>query len=393
MGAVLEKNHEPLLVMEYMDHGSLRDLLQNETMVIDGEMLLPILRDISQGVRFLHSSEPQIIHSDLKASNILVDNRYRAKVADFGLSQKRKAGAAGTPFWLAPEVLRRETGNTTQSDSYAFGIMLYEIYSRKEPYAGEDPVKVVEDVADVNVCKRPPVPPACPPKAAQLMEECLHSDPLKRPTFEELDLQLKRLDVPLMEPLGLKASENRSDALLEEVFPKHVAKALRAGRKVEPLQRDMVTVFFSDIENYTEISSSLTPMKVADLLRRLYTSLDDLTKQFGVKKIETIGDAYMATSNLTEDQDKDHVKRIAEFALAAIEAASSTLIDTDNPERGCLNLRCGFSSGPVVADVVGSLNPRVRYESTFPAYGRVSLTCSHAIDFDFIDSGVCLAML
>jgi guanylate cyclase, other len=63
-----------------MDHGSLYDLLHNETIVIEGELLLPILRDVSQGVRFLHSANPQVIHGDLKAQNILVDNRFRAKV-------------------------------------------------------------------------------------------------------------------------------------------------------------------------------------------------------------------------------------------------------------------------------------------------------------------------
>jgi Protein kinase domain len=120
MGAVIDRGEEPMLIMEasrrkkkvtavwhmcftyfmyrdtmiytltltyaffackqYMDHGSLYDLLHNETIVIEGELLLPILRDVSQGVRFLHSANPQVIHGDLKAQNILVDNRFRAKV-------------------------------------------------------------------------------------------------------------------------------------------------------------------------------------------------------------------------------------------------------------------------------------------------------------------------
>lgn len=69
----------------------------------------------------------------------------------------------------------------------------------------------------------------------------------------------------------------------------------------------------------------------------------------------------MAVTNLTEDQSLDHAKRIAEFAFHAIEAANDTLIDPDDPSRGSLNIRVGFSSGPVVADVVGSVNPRVSY--------------------------------
>lgn len=67
MGAVIDKA-EPMLILEYMDHGSLYDLLHNETMVIEGELLLPLLRDITQGVRFLHSADPQVIHGDLKVN-------------------------------------------------------------------------------------------------------------------------------------------------------------------------------------------------------------------------------------------------------------------------------------------------------------------------------------
>lgn len=121
MGAVVDEDEDPMLVMEYMDHGSLYDILHNETLAIDGEILLPILRDISQGMRFLHASDPRVIHGDLKAQNVLVDSRFRAKVADFGLSQKQKVGGTGTPYWMAPELLRMESPNTMASDVFSFG--------------------------------------------------------------------------------------------------------------------------------------------------------------------------------------------------------------------------------------------------------------------------------
>lgn len=85
---------DPMMLMEYMEHGSLYDLLHNETMALDGELLLPMLRDISSGLRFLHSAGH--CHGDLKAANILIDGKFRAKVADFGLSQKKNRGGTGT---------------------------------------------------------------------------------------------------------------------------------------------------------------------------------------------------------------------------------------------------------------------------------------------------------
>ena len=75
MGAVVAKE-DSMIVLEFMDHGSLYDVLHNETMALEGEIILPILRDIAQGIRFLHAATPQIVHCDLKASNILVDGTF-----------------------------------------------------------------------------------------------------------------------------------------------------------------------------------------------------------------------------------------------------------------------------------------------------------------------------
>jgi class 3 adenylate cyclase len=94
------------------------------------------------------------------------------------------------------------------------------------------------------------------------------------------------------------------------------------------------------------------------MLDRLYHKFDDLSHHYDIFKVETIGDAWMGVTNCVKDQPDDHVKRIAEFAVDAVQAANKTLIDTDDPSLGCVNIRVGFHSGPVVADVVGSRNPR-----------------------------------
>jgi hypothetical protein len=80
---------------------------------------------------------------------------------------------------------------------------------------------------------------------------------------------------------------SKTDELLYSVFPRHVADALRNGQKVEPENHDLVTIFFSDIVGFTDISSQLDPMKISDMLDRLYHSFDALSDYHDVFKVET----------------------------------------------------------------------------------------------------------
>jgi len=365
MGAVIQRGENPLLVMEYMVHGSLYDFIHNSTIVLDGDIILPIICDIVQGILFLHSAKPPCIHGDLKSKNILVNKDLRAKVADFGQRGKRRMKHFGSPFWMAPELLRKETTPNVKTDAYAFGIILYEVYSRQDPPEGEDIGEFIKTIKDPNSPKQPLK--ACPSVVRNIIIECLSTNPESRPTFAELHRRLSQLDSETVQPTKPVCQSRRqsniinsesSKELLFQVFPRHIAKTLCEGRKVEAEIIDEVTIFFSDIVGFTDISSTLTPVKISQMLDRLYNAFDALSDEYNVFKVETIGDAYMAVTNLVDDQQMDHAVRVAHFSIKALEAANQTLIDSDDPNRGYINIRVGFHSGPVVANVVGSRNPR-----------------------------------
>jgi len=365
MGAVIQRGENPLLVMEYMVHGSLYDFIHNSTIVLDGDIILPIICDIVQGILFLHSAKPPCIHGDLKSKNILVNKDLRAKVADFGQRGKRRMKHFGSPFWMAPELLRKETTPNVKTDAYAFGIILYEVYSRQDPPEGEDIGEFIKMIKDPNSPKQPLK--ACPSVVRNIIIECLSTNPESRPTFAELHRRLSQLDSETVQPTKPVCQSRRqstiinsesSKELLFQVFPRHIAKTLCEGRKVEAEIIDEVTIFFSDIVGFTDISSTLTPVKISQMLDRLYNAFDALSDEYNVFKVETIGDAYMAVTNLVDDQQMDHAVRVAHFSIKALEAANQTLIDSDDPNRGYINIRVGFHSGPVVANVVGSRNPR-----------------------------------
>ena len=212
-----------------------------------------------------------------------MDSRFRAKVADFGLSQRK--ACAGTPYFMAPELLRGAR-NTVASDVYAFGVVLYEMVTKRNPYEGEDFDEVIQAVAKDK--KRPELPRGVPSELATIMNECWHWDPRRRPTFLELERRMSHFDSLLMAERNLKRNHG-NNMVLDQVFPAHVAKALASGEKLEPEHYDKVTIFFSDIVGFTDISRTVAPEKVCDMLDRLYTRFDILTEKYDIFKVETIG--------------------------------------------------------------------------------------------------------
>ena len=97
----------------------------------------------------------------------------------------------GTPYFMPPELLENRCTNTTQSDIFAFGILMYEIFSRQSPYEGEDSELVLEQICDRTVNKRPVMPINCPLKMNDLFQDCVRWDPLQRPSAEAIDLLMR----------------------------------------------------------------------------------------------------------------------------------------------------------------------------------------------------------
>ena len=260
--------------------------------------------------------------------------------------------------------LRGQTQYTTQCDIYSMGIVFYEIYSRSDPYKGEDFRETLRKVCDRRINKRPPVPSTCPPKMAEIMKKCWSPDPTFRYQAKDLDTTLLDMNIQDAEPissdeqLSAVKEKRRKGDMLYDLFPKHIADALKAGQKVEPEQHEEVTVVFSEVVNFSDILASLPPMKVSSMLDRLYMAFDKVAKKHSIFKVETVGDAYMGVTNLEKHQQETHVRQAARFAIDMVIEANRILIDEEAPQKGYINVRCGFHSGPVVSNVIGSLNPR-----------------------------------
>ena len=226
------------------------------------------------------------------------DARGATQVGDFGHSlvldeAHANSNIQGTPYWTAPEVLGGEP-NTPASDVYSFGIVMWEVFSRKEPYDGfeGDASDAMEQIVLEGL--RPDKLTTVSPDIMALMESCWQHDPAARPDFEALLSTLEKFDAPAirqMQPGGAAAAT--AGGLVKRMLPDKVAKALEAGQSVEPEYFDESTILFSDIVGFTSIASAFPPSEVMGMLDRLYTAFDALTTKHDVFKVETVGDAYM----------------------------------------------------------------------------------------------------
>jgi serine/threonine protein kinase len=178
---------ELALVTEWMDLGSVHDLLySSNARSLNWPRVLGMMRDACRGLNYLHQLRPPVIHRDVKPANLLVNHNFLVKVADFGISRveslTQTMTAIGTAQWMAPEIIRNNSFNTS-ADVYSFGICLWEMCTRTAPFAGCNPMQVV---FKVNAGERPPLSDLIPAPLAGLMCACWHEDPNQRPSFEDV---------------------------------------------------------------------------------------------------------------------------------------------------------------------------------------------------------------
>ncbi|XP_056685020.1 serine/threonine-protein kinase CTR1 isoform X2 [Spinacia oleracea] len=200
MGAVTEPPNLAI-VTEYLCRGSLYRLLHKSggREVLDERRRLSMAYDVAKGMNYLHKRNPPIVHRDLKSPNLLVDKKYTVKVCDFGLSRLKantflsSKSAAGTPEWMAPEVLRDEPSNE-KSDVYSFGIILWELATLQQPWNSLNPAQVVAAVGFKG--KRLDIPSDVNPQIATIIKACWANEPWRRPSFANLMDSLRSLLKP-----------------------------------------------------------------------------------------------------------------------------------------------------------------------------------------------------
>ncbi|EED88703.1 hypothetical protein THAPSDRAFT_264122, partial [Thalassiosira pseudonana CCMP1335] len=182
------------IVSELCSLGSLRQLLDDRERKLSMDVRLNLALQVAEGMAYLHTQDPPIIHRDLKSHNIFVHETMSAKIGDWGSARATLAGSrtmthgVGTACWMAPEVLKHAR-SSKYSDVYGFGIVLWELATRREVYEGLESTQIIAMVANDHL--RPEVPNGCPWN--DVMVKCWREVPNERPQFEEIVKELNRL--------------------------------------------------------------------------------------------------------------------------------------------------------------------------------------------------------
>jgi adenylate cyclase len=146
----------------------------------------------------------------------------------------------------------------------------------------------------------------------------------------------------------LKAEKERSETLLRNILPRSIIPRMHRGETPIADRFHDVTILFSDIVGFTGMSMRRSASDVVALLNAIFSEIDRLALEYGIEKIKTIGDSYMAVAGLPEPRD-DHPQAIARLALAMRKVVG----EVSQRYGEDLKIRIGFHSGNVVAGVIG----------------------------------------
>lgn len=233
-GASLESQGRACLLMEYMEQGSLYQVLEKP---LPPPLQKQIALEIALGLQYLHGHD--VLHRDLKSANVLVNADNHAKLSDFGLSHTKAASVKTTlqkseaVQWLAPECFTRGGVYTAQSDIYSYGVILWELVTGKRPYAdvpeSRIPERTVRGTRDsLESISEPYV---------SLIQQCWSIEPAKRPKLTQIIQTLQKITLRPASPgpeeyynQGLKFDQLKDYVHAMEAYQKALDKGhVKAG--------------------------------------------------------------------------------------------------------------------------------------------------------------------
>ncbi|CAL4971889.1 unnamed protein product [Urochloa decumbens] len=174
------------IYLEYVSGGSIHKLLQ-EYGQFGEQAIRSYTKQILLGLAYLHAKNT--VHRDIKGANILVDPNGRVKLADFGMAkhingQQCPFSFKGSPYWMAPEVIKNSSGCNLAVDIWSLGCTVLEMATSKPPWSQYEGIAAMFKIG--NSKELPPIPDHLSEEGKDFIRQCLQRDPSSRPTAVDL---------------------------------------------------------------------------------------------------------------------------------------------------------------------------------------------------------------
>ena len=193
LGAFEDKTG-PFLVMERMSQ-NLQKFLDANKWTLSLQQQMRLCLDIATGLAFLHSQEPPLVHRDLTAKNVLLDEARRAKIGDLGQSKLKTAAhfktlQPGAVPYMPPEALRTQPQYNEKVDVFSFGVLMLEVATQSPPSVAFEGINTIpeEERRSSDLARLVEDHPLKP-----LIRLCLKNDPKERPDAAALQRELQQL--------------------------------------------------------------------------------------------------------------------------------------------------------------------------------------------------------
>jgi adenylate cyclase len=161
---------------------------------------------------------------------------------------------------------------------------------------------------------------------------------------------IRELDQARLEAAAEKA---RADELLRNVLPAPIADELKRSGRVEPKYTRSATILFADIQGSTLLTERIEPARLISLLNEYFSALDEIGVRYGLEKVKTVGDAYMAVAGVFSP-DRRHSIDVCLAALDMRTHLDHLKARCERNGENAVRLRIGIHTGPVISGVVGN---------------------------------------
>ncbi|MBR0696815.1 adenylate/guanylate cyclase domain-containing protein [Bradyrhizobium lablabi] len=180
--------------------------------------------------------------------------------------------------------------------------------------------------------------------------------------------------------LEAAAEKARAEELLRNVLPAPVADELKRNGRVLPKYTRSATILFADIQGFTLLAERTEPARLISLLDSYFSALDEIGVRYGLEKVKTMGDAYMAVAGVLSPDRRHSI----DVCLAALEMRTQFKARSEGIGEHSVQLRIGIHTGPVISGVVGSRRMTfdiwgdavntARLMETFGVAGRINVS-------------------